>query len=345
MSTVTTRTGRRPAAASGAATLALALATTLTACGSDSGGADAGSARTSGSTTVEVAAFTGAPYTKSAITVPVQADIRAKLPQKIRESGQLVIGGGALPAGFPPLDFVGNDQKTITGAEPDLGRLVAAVFGLKPVLANATWDNLFVGIDSGRNDVGFSNITDTEQRKEKYDFASYRQDNLAFEVKKDSTWNFDDNFENLAGQTVAVGSGTNQEKILLEWKKKLAGSGKQLNVKYFPTQSGINLALASGKVSVYFGPNPSIQYHVSQVASGPSPTRGAGTFSGAGATLQGLIAATTKKGSGLAQPLADAINYLIKDGQYASWLKAYNLTNEAVPTSEVNPPGLPITNS
>lgn len=69
---------------------------------------------------------------------------------------------------------------------------------------NATWDNLFVGIDSGRNDVSFSNITDIEQRKEMYDFASYRQDNLAFEVKKDSTWNFDDNYQNLAGTKVAV---------------------------------------------------------------------------------------------------------------------------------------------
>jgi len=34
----------------------------------------------------------------------------------------------------------------------------------------------------------------------------------------------------------------------------------------------------------------------------------------------------------------------IRNGQYAQWLKAYNLTNEAVETSEVNPPGLPITN-
>ena len=59
----------------------------------------------------------------------------------------------------------------------------------------------------------------------------------------------------------------------------------------------------------------------------------------------GLIAATTKKDNGLAAPLADAINYLIKNGQYDAWLKAYNLTNEAVPTSLINPPGLPITNS
>ena len=61
--------------------------------------------------------------------------------------------------------------------------------------------------------------------------------------------------------------------------------------------------------------------------------------------LQGLIAATTKKDNGLAKPLADAINYLIKNGQYAKWLNAWGLPNEAVKTSEVNPPGLPLSNS
>ena len=77
----------------------------------------------------------------------------------------------------------------------------------------------------------------------------------------------------------------------------------------------------------------------------PNPTRNAGTFSGAGSTLQGLIAATAKKDSGLAKPLADAIDHLIKNGQYAAWLKAWNLSNEAVAKSEVNPPGLPLDNS
>lgn len=66
---------------------------------------------------------------------------------------------------------------------------------------------------------------------------------------------------------------------------------------------------------------------------------------GAGASLQGLIAATAKTDRGLAQPLVGAINHLIKNGQYAEWLKAYNLSNEAVAKSEVNPPDLPLDNS
>jgi polar amino acid transport system substrate-binding protein len=43
--------------------------------------------------------------------------------------------------------------------------------------------------------------------------------------------------------------------------------------------------------------------------------------------------------------LADAINHLIHNGQYARWLAAYDLSDEAVTTSLVDPPGLPISNS
>jgi polar amino acid transport system substrate-binding protein len=339
--------------AAGVATLLIGVA----ACGSSSNSASGSTSSTSvsaaaaagsatgASTAVVVAAHSNGAGTQTTINVPTVAEIRAKVPKSILDSGKLVIGEGALPAGFPPLAYIGDDQRTLTGSEPDLGRLIAAVLGLQPDIENATWDNLFVGIDSGKTDVGISNITDTEKRKEKYDFASYRQDNLGFEVLRSNSWEFADHYENLAGKTVAVGSGTNQEKILLEWQTKLKAEGKTLEVKYYPTNAAVYLALDSGKIDTYFGPNPGIAYHVTQDANSPAPTRSAGKFSGAGASLQGLIAATTKKGNGLAQPVADAINYLIKNGQYAKWLAAYNLSNEAVPTSLVNPPGLPVTNS
>jgi polar amino acid transport system substrate-binding protein len=43
-------------------------------------------------------------------------------------------------------------------------------------------------------------------------------------------------------------------------------------------------------------------YQVKQAEGTPSPKKVAGTYSGAGEQLQGLIAATVKKDSGLAQP-------------------------------------------
>ncbi|MEU8933734.1 ABC transporter substrate-binding protein [Streptomyces sp. NPDC048409] len=325
------------------ATAVATLATGLAACGGDSDAATTTAAAKSGEVVIgQVANGAARPTT---VKVSEVKSISAELPAALRKSGKLVIGEGALPAGFPPLAYVGSDQKTLTGSEPDLGRLVAAVFGLTPEVKNFTWENMFVGIDSGKVDVALSNITDTEERKKKYEFASYRQDNLAFTVPKKSTWNFDGNYRNLAGRTVAVSAGTNQEKILLEWKAKLAQEGKKLTVKYYQDSNSVYLALAGGKIDAYLGPNPGIAYHNRQTANTPDATRTAGTYSGAGARLQGLIAATAKKDSGLAKPLADAINHLIDNGQYAQWLKAYNLSNEAVATSEVNPPGLPLDNS
>ncbi|WSQ13657.1 ABC transporter substrate-binding protein [Streptomyces sp. NBC_01231] len=325
-----------------AATAVTALASGLAACGGDSDAAT----RTDTAGTVTVGQLSNGAAKETALKVSEVKSISAELPAALKKSGKLVIGSGTLPSGAPPLGFVGDDQKTITGSEPDLGRLVAAVFGLEPEVRRSTWENLFIGLDSGKVDVGFSNITDTEERKQKYEFASYRKDDLAFEVKKDNTWKFDGDYESLAGKTVSVGNGTNQEKLLLEWKAKLAKEGKKpLTVKYFQETNSIYLALSSGKIDAYFGPNPNLAYHVAKTAKTPQATRIAGQFSGAGETLQGLIAATAKKDSGLAKPLADAINYLIENGQYAQWLKAWNLSNEAVAKSEVNPPGLPVDNS
>ncbi|MFE7543313.1 ABC transporter substrate-binding protein [Streptomyces platensis] len=326
-----------------AGTAVATLATGLSACGGNSDAVAPSDSKPSG--TVTVGALSNGAAKETDLKVSEVKSISAKLPKSIAREGKLVVGVGALPTGSVPLNFVGDDQKTLTGVEPDFGRLVAAVLGLKPELKNSTWENLFLGIDSGKVDVAFSNVTDTEERKKKYEFATYRQDNLGFEVPKKSTWNFDGDYKNLAGKTVSVSRGTNQEKVLLEWKAKLKKAGKDLTVKYYPDNNSVYLALNSGKIDTHFGPNPSIAYHTTHTANTPNATRSAGKFSGAGAKLQGLIAATSKKDSGLAEPVAEAINYLIKHGQYANWLAAWNLSNEAVKTSQVNPPGLPLDNS
>ncbi|ATY11455.1 ABC transporter substrate-binding protein [Amycolatopsis sp. AA4] len=309
------------------------------------GGATQASTSANGSQTISVAANTADAHPVS-LTVPVVAEIRAQLPKKFLDRGKLTIGVGALPSGFPPLAYVGADQRTLTGAEPDLGRLVAAVLGLEPDVQNASWQNLFVRLQSGQFDAGFSNITVTEQRKQQgFDFAAYREDNLGFETNRASAWNFAGDYEVLAGKTVAVDSGTNQEKILREWQRKLTAEGKKLDVRNFADKNSTYLALASGRIDAYFAPNPGIAYHVAQTAKTPNPTRSAGKYSGAGATLQGLIAATTKKDNGLVKPVAAAIDYLIQHGQYAKWLAAYGLENEAVKKADINPPGLPLSDS
>lgn len=343
MSLTRSRGLRRSPLAVTTAALTAALALSLSACGGDSAAAGSGDA-SSADGKVTVGALSNGAGTEATLDVPVVQALHDELPADVKESGKLVIGVGALPSGYPPLAFVGDDQKTLTGSEPDIGRLVAATLGLEPEYQNATWENLFVGIDSGRTDIGFSNITDTEERQQKYDFACYRKDELALEVPSDATWTFDGDPSVLAGKKIAVGAGTNQERILLEFQTQLQAKGQDFEVEHFADTPSSYTALSSGRIDATFGPNPTAAYHVTQTKGTPQATKIAGTYSGAGSSLQGLICATTKKDSGLAKPVADALNHLIESGQYAKTLEAWNLSNESVDKAEVNPPGLPLTN-
>jgi polar amino acid transport system substrate-binding protein len=271
--------------------------------------------------------------------VPAKVDaIAALLPAKVRDSGKLVIGVGAAGSGFPPLAFTATDNKTLIGSEPDIAVAIAGVLGLKPDLQNTSWENLFIGLDSGKYDLGASNITVTEERKQKYDFVTYRKDELAFETKKGSGWKVTGPAD-VAGKKVAVGSGTNQEKILVEWSEENVKAGRPaVDIKYYQTNQATYLALGSGQIDAYLGPNPTSAYHVATAGE----TEIVGTYSGAGASLQGLIALTTKKDNGLVQAYKAALDELIKSGDYKKILDRWNLASEAVDAAEVNPPGLPI---
>ena len=270
------------------------------------------------------------------VTADKDAAIAAAVPEAVRATGKLTIGGSAGTA--PPLRFYATDDKTPIGVETDIAVLVADVLGLEPQLEVSSWENLFVGLDSGAYQLGISNITVTEARKEKYDFATYRLDTLAFEAKKGAGWKVDGPAD-VAGKVVSVGSGTNQEKILVDWVEQNKAKGlAPTEIKYFQNSPDYYLALESGRIDAYLGPNPTAAYHVA--TSGK--TEIIGSFSGGG-EIVGKIAATTKKDSGLVKPVADALNLLIKNGKYAEVLERWGLATEAVPTSEINPPGLPKT--
>ncbi|MFK4226892.1 ABC transporter substrate-binding protein [Streptomyces sp. NPDC019890] len=261
--------------------------------------------------------------------------IAAKVPEAIRKRGTIRIGASADAS--PPLGFYATDDKTRIGAEIDIATLIVDTLGLKPQFEEVSWENLFVGLDSSKFDGVLSNVTVTEERKEKYDFATYRLDNLAFEAKKGTDWRVKEP-KDVAGKTISVSSGTNQEKILVDWSEQNVKAGlKPVDIKYFQKDTDYYLALQSGRIDAYLGPNPTAAYHVASAGQ----TQIIGTLSGGGSQVQGKIAATTKKGSGLVEAYAAAIDQIIKDGSYAKVLKRWGLSSEAVAKSEINPLGLP----
>jgi polar amino acid transport system substrate-binding protein len=261
--------------------------------------------------------------------------IAATVPQEIRDGGVLVVG--TTGAAGPPLSFRADDDTTVIGVEPDIAQLVADVLGLELRLEPTSWENLFLAVESGQYAAGFSNITVTEERKDKYDFATYRVDTVSFEVRKDSPIQRIAEPRDVAGLTISVGSGTNQEEVLLRWDEQNRAAGlPPVNFQYYENPGDYYLALDSGRIDVRLGPNPTAAYHVA--VSGT--TKIVGSISGGG-DVPAEIAAMTRKDNGLVTALNEALDTVITNGKYAEVLDRWHLTSEAIEKSEINPPGLP----
>ena len=238
-----------------------------------------------------------------------------------------------------PIATYATDAKTVVGADPDLSQLIADQLGLELEIVPVAWPDWPLGLTSGKYDAVISNVTVTEERKEKFDFSTYRQDVLGFYVKADSPIKEIKDRKAVAGLKVITGSGTNQEQIILEWDKQNVAEGlKPIEVQYYDDAAAADLAIQSGRADVQFNPNATLAY----AAATNGKTRLVGTVNG-GWPLTAEIAVTTKKGAGLAGAVTIALNKLIADGKYGEVLKRWNLEAESISQSETNPAGLPKT--
>lgn len=250
------------------------------------------------------------------------------------EPGKLTVAVGAF---VPPLSYVPDGETLPAGTEPNIGSLIAEGLGLQYNPVVVAWADWPLGIQSGKYDLITSNVTVTEERKELYDFASYRQDLLGFYVRSDSSIDKIETADDISGLKVVVGSGTNQEKVLLSWNDELSAAGKApAELQYFDDNAAATLALQSGRVDATFGPNATAAWAAKETGE----TKLVGIIPG-GWPLQADIAAGTKKGNGLIEPVEIVLNELIRNGTYAEVLKVWNLESEGVETSRINPPGLP----
>ena len=267
--------------------------------------------------------------------------VAALLPADVRRSGTLRAGSSI---GFPPGAYYPNGQdKPPAGQDIDLADAVARVLGVKLNRQDASFETILPALTSGKYDFGTGNFGVTTERLRTVDFVTYINDGQGFAVKKGSTTlkGKVTDLTQLCGLTIGTGAGTTFEATLTARKGVCAKAGKKpYDVKVYSENGAVVTALQSGRIDLYLGPNPTAAYHVAATGK----TEVVGAYSGAGAPLQGLIAATTKKGGGLAKPLADALNHIIENGTYAKVLKRWGLSDEAVTKSEINPPGLPKTN-
>ena len=269
--------------------------------------------------------------------VPEAVDALAASGFEPINAGKLTVAVGAFT---PPLSYQpeGTSAATdVAGTEPNLAALIAEGLGLEYNPQVVAWADWPLGIQSGKYDLITANVTVTEERKELYDFASYRNDLLGFYVQADSDIESITEAADISGLKITVGSGTNQEQVLLAWNAELEADGKApAELSYYDDAAAATLALQSGRIDASFGPNATAAWSALETGD----TKLVGIVPG-GWPNTANIAAGTAKGNGLIEPVSIVLNALIEDGTYTELLTFWGLDSEGIDSSEINPPGLP----
>ncbi|TQJ38771.1 amino acid ABC transporter substrate-binding protein (PAAT family) [Arthrobacter sp. SLBN-112] len=316
-----------------AAVVALAVSALLGLAACSDPGASAATASSSSATNSSGKNFNLSPQ-QDRFRVTKDDTAAALVPEAIKADGKLTV---VTTGGTAPLSTFATDNKTLIGSEVDIAYAVGGALGLEVEVLPVAWADWPLGIESSKYEAVLSNVTVTEARKEKFDFATYRNDLLGFYAKSDSSIGEIKEAKDVAGRKIIVGSGTNQEAILVRWDEENKKNGlAPVEFQYYDDDSASSLALQSGRADLTFGPNAAAAYKAAQ----DGKTKQVGTLNG-GWPLTAQIAFTTKKGNGLAVAAQAALNHLIEDGTYAKILDRWGLSSEAIQKSELNPAGLP----
>ncbi|MFZ4831819.1 ABC transporter substrate-binding protein [Rouxiella sp. Mn2063] len=261
----------------------------------------------------------------------------AKIPPNFHfvEPGVLTVAISVL-GGSPPFGFFARDNKTVIGSEADTARLIADGLGLKLKLVPASWEDWPLGITAGKYDAAIFNIAVTKARKTKFDFATYRHADLAFYVKSTSKITSINSAPEVAGKRIIVGSGTNQEAVLLSWDKENKAKGlPPVQFQYVTDEAAATLSLQSGRSDATFGPNEISAYKAKLNGN----IKLVGLVPG-GWTKTADVGVATKKGNGLVDAVQTSLNSAIASGTYLQMLDRWGITDDKIDKSEVNPAGL-----
>jgi len=268
----------------------------------------------------------GAAASATAVPVPARDDtLAAMVPASVSADGKIVFGADA---SYAPNEFTAPDGTTIIGMDVDLGTAVAEKLGLKAEFQNSQFDGIIPGIQGKKYELGMSSFSISDARVATVDMVSYFSAGTSLAVAKGNPDGIT-GADALCGRAVGVQTGTTQADDIAKRNTACTAAGKPaIAVTQLQAQSDVTLALASKRIVAMLADSPVVAYAVTTTDGGleivgkPYDT-----------APYGVVLA--KKQGDFAKAVQGAIQSLIGDGTYAAVLKKWNVSDGAIPTSEV----------
>ena len=292
--------------------VALACATTLTACGI--GGDD--------SATSEVA-------DQPAATGAANPEIAKLIPPEAKDRGYVTV---VTDVTYPPFGMLQKDGKTMTGIDVDMAEALEPLFGVEVRIVNASFDAFIPGLQAKRYDAGFNAITDLPERRKVVDFVDWQENGGMFLTVPGSSLKVTE-LTSVCGHSVGAEKGSDTVPMLNGLAPQCKAAGQQpVDVKVYGSQSDALVALTSGRVeSVLAG---STGGYLAAESNGKYEVNGPVM-----PTLEGkydLSGLALPKGSALTQAFLAGVKQLYTDGTLKKIYTKYGLASARFVEPAVN---------
>jgi polar amino acid transport system substrate-binding protein len=268
---------------------------------------------------------TSATTTSTTISTPAtDSTIAAQVPAKFKSKTLTV----ATDATYAPNEFIGSNGTSIEGMDPDLGKALGAVMGVKVKFVNTSFDGIIPGLASGKFDLGMASFTDTKERQKVVDFVTYFEAGTSFYVKAAGGPTIN-SLADLCGHSVGVERGTTQADDATAQNGKCKSAGKSgVKLSVYPDQNAANLSISSGRAQVGMADSPVAAYIVKQSK---------GQFKLTGKSYNTApYGIAIPKGSGLTKPFLGALKALMSDGTYKAILTKWGVEDGAITNPKIN---------
>ncbi|MFF2193118.1 ABC transporter substrate-binding protein [Streptomyces sp. NPDC058157] len=267
-------------------------------------------------------------------TADKSAPLFSKLPKKIQDAGVIKVGSDTA---YAPMEFVDNGK--IVGVDPDIAEALGKQLGVKLQFTSGTFDGLITSLETGRQDVAISSMTDNKKRQEGLDdkgqkigkgvdFVDYMSSGVSLLVRKGNPDNIK-SLDDLCGKTVAVQRGTIYEDTFKAQAEKCGD--KKLTIEAFDTDAEAQTRVKAGGAVADLNDFPVTSY-IAKTSGGGNDFEVGGQQSDVG--LFGI--AVSKSNNQLRDALKEAVDAIIKDGSYAKVLEKWNVKDGAVQSATIN---------
>ena len=253
-------------------------------------------------------------------------------PERVDEIAAMVDDAdGVLTAGtnppFAPFELK-SDSGQIVGVEMDLARAMASVMGLEFRPVEQDFAMILPSIQGGQLDIGVSGFTDTEERRENFDFVNYLYAGIQWSQPTSTSEQVDP--ANPCGLTVAVQRTTVSETDDVRPKSQACvdNGEEEIEILSYDTSDNAAIAALTGRADAFSADSPVTAYAVNR--SDDKLELIGDMFE---AAPYGMA---VKKDSDYGPAMAAALQHLIETGDYARILAQWGIEDGLIDVAMIN---------